>query len=127
MRDPNRLDAFYAKLQEIHLTNFPGLTVGQFLLSFMSESKRDLFFPEEDEFLKLIEKWSKSNSFKSITNDIAKVTEVYRQMKNAHKLYFPDWRFGQLLVNFFGQISASWKPSDDDLLLQEFKKFSAFE
>lgn len=26
----------------------------------------------------------------------------YEELKNIHKEYFPDWRFGQLCSNFFG-------------------------
>lgn len=31
----------------------------------------------------------------------------YEELKNIHKEYFPDWRFGQLCSNFFGWLVST--------------------
>lgn len=55
MRNPNRLDAFYEEMKEIHKRSFPDWRFGQLMSNFfgwlMSEKKKDLFFPEEDEMI----------------------------------------------------------------------------
>lgn len=55
MRNPNRLDAFYEEMKEIHKRSFPDWRFGQLVSNFfgwlMSEKKKDLFFPEEDEMI----------------------------------------------------------------------------
>lgn len=55
MRDPERLDAFYDELKRIHKTYFPDWRFGQLIENVKSLTKvKDLFYYEEDEFLKLI-------------------------------------------------------------------------
>ena len=58
MRDPNRLYSFYGKLRDVHIRSFSDLRFGQFMSNFfgwmMAEKQRDLFFPEEDEMIKLL-------------------------------------------------------------------------
>lgn len=34
--------------------------------------------------------------------DINRLDGFYDKVKEIHKHYFPDWRFGQLCSNFFG-------------------------
>lgn len=52
MRDPNRLDAFYDELKELHKRNFPDWRFGQFCVNFLqwlyNERQIDAFFPEDD-------------------------------------------------------------------------------
>ena len=55
MRDPNRLDSFYAKLCELHKNNFPDMRFGQFISNIALLSDKDIYFPEEDEMLEIIE------------------------------------------------------------------------
>lgn len=55
MRDPERLDAFYDELKRIHKTYFPDWRFGQFVENLRRFSRAgDLFYYEEDEFLKLL-------------------------------------------------------------------------
>ena len=62
MRDPKRLDKFYDEMKEIHKRHFPDFRYGQLCSNFfgwlMSEKKRDLFFPEEDEMLEYIREYA---------------------------------------------------------------------
>jgi hypothetical protein len=34
--------------------------------------------------------------------DPNRLDSFYEELKNIHKEYFPDWRYGQLCSNFFG-------------------------
>lgn len=55
MRDPERLDTFYDELKRIHKEYFPDWRFGQLIENVKSLTKvKDLFYYEEDEFLKLI-------------------------------------------------------------------------
>ncbi len=38
--------------------------------------------------------------------DINRFDMFYEEIKKIHKDYFPDWRFGQLYMNFFGWIHS---------------------
>lgn len=64
MRNPKRLDSFYKEFCEIHKKYFPDWRFGQLCSNFfgwlMSEEKRDLFFPEENEMLKHLREYTKS-------------------------------------------------------------------
>ena len=55
MRDANRLYKFYDELREIHMTHFPDWRFGQFIVNVLADwqakTKRDIFFPEEDEMM----------------------------------------------------------------------------
>ena len=66
MRNPERLDKFYDELKEMHKHSFPDLRFGQFMMNVLgwinSVKKRDPFFPEEDEILKLIKEYANTNS-----------------------------------------------------------------
>ena len=55
MRDPERLDAFYDELKRIHKEYFPDWRFGQVVENVRRFSRAgDLFYYEEDRFLKLI-------------------------------------------------------------------------
>lgn len=62
MRDPNRLDKFYDEMKEIHKKYFPDWRYGQLCSNFfgwlMTEKKRDLFFPEEDEMIEHLREYA---------------------------------------------------------------------
>lgn len=64
MRNPKRLDNFYKEFCEIHKKYFPDWRFGQLCSNFfswlMSEKKRDLFHPEENEMLKHLREYTKS-------------------------------------------------------------------
>lgn len=57
MRDVNRLDEFYDELKEIHKKYFGQWRFGQLLVNVLADwqakTKRDLFFPEEDEMIQI--------------------------------------------------------------------------
>lgn len=66
MRDANRLDSFYDEMKEIHKKSFPDWRFGQLMSNFfgwlMSEKKKDLFFPEEDEMIKYFREYANNVS-----------------------------------------------------------------
>lgn len=66
MRNPNRLDDFYEEMKTIHKKSFPDWRFGQLMSNFfgwlMSEKKKDLFFPEEDEMIKYFKEFANSTS-----------------------------------------------------------------
>lgn len=37
--------------------------------------------------------------------DPNRLDSFYEELKNIHKEYLPDWRYGQLCSNFFGWLS----------------------
>jgi len=60
MRNPERLDEFYAKLCELHKKYVPDWRFDQFISNYVNETGRDIFFDvfdEESNTLELIEKW----------------------------------------------------------------------
>lgn len=64
MRDPKRIYEFCYQLAEIWATNAPDWRFGQLMsniLSAMQSTKRDPFFPEEDEMLDFIKKYFNKN------------------------------------------------------------------
>lgn len=58
MRDPKRIDTFISKLADYWKTYIPDWRFGQFMSNFLgfvvSETKRDIFFIEEQEMEKLL-------------------------------------------------------------------------
>lgn len=65
MRNPQRPDAFYESVKKIHKESFPDWRFGQLVFNFWcwlsNEKHIDIFFPEEDETIKLLKeyvKWS---------------------------------------------------------------------
>ena len=79
MRDINRLDKFYDELKEIHKKNFPMWRFGQLIVNVLADwqakTKRDIFFPEEDEMIQIFRDYvnkeqedEQRNSFQSKGN-----------------------------------------------------------
>ena len=68
MRKVERLDKFYDELKEIHKKSFPDMRFGQLMMNFLgfvnSTKKRNPFFPEEDEMLKLFKEYTNSLLYK---------------------------------------------------------------
>lgn len=66
MRNPNRLYSFYDEMRDIHMKSFPDWRFGQLMSNFfgwlMSEKKKDLFFPEEDEMIGYFREFANSTS-----------------------------------------------------------------
>ena len=59
MRNPNRLDEFYAKMCETHKKYFPDWRFGQFISNWFGWVGRDPWFAEEDEWLESLDKYVK--------------------------------------------------------------------
>lgn len=66
MRNPKRLDDFYARMKKIHANFFPDWRFGQLMSNFfgwlMTEKGVDCFFPEEDKMIQYLEQYAKENS-----------------------------------------------------------------
>jgi hypothetical protein len=62
MRDPERLDAFYDKMKEIHKDYFPDWRFGQFMINFLGAANSDPFFWEENRFIENLKEYAKANS-----------------------------------------------------------------
>lgn len=62
MRDPNRIDAFCARLAAAWKENCPDMRFGQFIMNAFGGLGKDPFFPEDDKMIEFIEKWAKNNS-----------------------------------------------------------------
>ena len=64
MRNPDRLDSFYAEVCKIHKEQFPDWRFGQFISNFFgwifSEKKKDIFFHEEDDMLKYLHEYAEA-------------------------------------------------------------------
>ena len=66
MRNPNRLYNFYDEMRNIHMKSFPDWRFGQLMSNFfgwlMSEKKKDLFFPEEDDMIEYFREYANTVS-----------------------------------------------------------------
>ena len=55
----------------------------------------------------------------------------YATIKNIHRKAFPDWRFGQLMSNFFGWLSYEKGVDlffpEEDKMLEYFKEFAGVD
>lgn len=47
----------------------------------------------------------------------------YDEFKELHKECFPDWRFGQLIINFFGTFDNDPWFYEEDKMLKLFKDY----
>lgn len=50
-----------------------------------------------------------------------RLNEFYDELKRMHMTYFPDWRFGQFMMNFFERVMIKEKidpffPEEDEML-----------
>lgn len=52
----------------------------------------------------------------------------YETLKEIHKTYFPDWRFGQFIINFqswyYNECRRDVFYVEDELILDDIKKFA---
>lgn len=66
MRDPDRLNKFYAEFREIHKKSFADWRFGQLCSNFFGwlyqKKGVDLFFPEEDEMIKYLKEFTNDTS-----------------------------------------------------------------
>lgn len=63
--------------------------------------------------------------------DPNRLDNFYFQLREIHQTTFPDWRFGQLMSNFFGWLYSGKKidlffPEEDEML-KYFKEFAGVE
>lgn len=61
--------------------------------------------------------------------DPNRLDAFYNEFCNIHKDRFSDWRFGQLIVNFFSWILSEGKTSDiffpeEDKMIEWFREYS---
>lgn len=61
--------------------------------------------------------------------DPKRLDRFYDELKEIHKVYFPDWRFGQFCSNFFGWLATEkkkdlWFPEEGEMLeyIREYAK-----
>jgi len=61
------------------------------------------------------------------TRDPERLENFYNELKKYHKEYFPDWRFGQLILNFFPYYfkkhNTDFFYKEDEDLLKEIISF----
>ena len=59
--------------------------------------------------------------------DINRLDKFYNELKEIHKKNFPDWRFGQLLVNVLADWQAKTKRDifflEEDEMIQIFRDY----
>lgn len=65
MRDPNRLDNLYEQLHQVHKQYVPDWRFGQFISNFVSwwfssSEQSDIWFEEDDEWIKDIQEFGNS-------------------------------------------------------------------
>ena len=56
--------------------------------------------------------------------DAARLDNFYDTLKKYHKKYLPDWRFGQLIINFISDCGDPFYYEEDKMLekLEEYIK-----
>ena len=59
--------------------------------------------------------------------DINRLDDFYDTMKDLHKKYIPDWRFGQTICNFAGwfynKYKRDWFFTEEEDTLKYFKEY----
>ena len=67
MRDKYRLYKFYEELREIHMKYFSQWRFGQMISNVLGDwqakTKRDIFFPEEDEMIQIFKDYINENGY----------------------------------------------------------------
>ena len=60
-----------------------------------------------------------------------RLDNFYDTVKQIHKATFPDWRFGQLMSNFFGWLYSQKNIDlffpEEDKMLEYFKEFAGVD
>ena len=60
--------------------------------------------------------------------DPNRLDKYYDEMKEIHKKSFPDWRFGQLISNFFGWLYTEKKKDcfflEEGDMIEYFKEYA---
>lgn len=59
--------------------------------------------------------------------DANRLDNIYNNLKELHKYTVPDWRFGQLMLNFMGWYYNKYKKDifyiEDDKIVKVFREF----
>lgn len=55
--------------------------------------------------------------------DVKRLDPFYTRLCELHKKYFPDWRFGQVLVNFLRWYGKDPFYLEEDKFLTRFEEF----
>jgi len=57
--------------------------------------------------------------------DVNRLDGFYDKMKEIHKREFPDWRFGQFMLNFFSYYGDPFYLEEDKFIekLEDYVKF----
>lgn len=63
--------------------------------------------------------------------DPNRLDDFYIQLKTIHKTKYPDWRFGQLMSNFFGWLYSEKKVDlffpEEDKMIEYLKEFTGVD
>lgn len=107
-RPAGRLDSFYGALQKLHEERFAGKRFGELIYEFIcwlcTDRRRDPFFPEEKSMLAHLNNYAEKFGSEG---EKAELGGFYEALKSIHKCnHFVDWRFGQLMVNYFGWLQG---------------------
>lgn len=71
-----------------------------------------------------------SNTDNSVLKDPKRLDKFYKKLKDLHKRTVPDWRFGQLMVNFiqsYGDMNTMFYWNEDDFIMRLTKFMEDFE
>ena len=55
--------------------------------------------------------------------DPARLDKFYDKLKEDHKKYFPDWRFGQLMMNFLAWYGQDPFYMEESRFLEKWDEF----
>lgn len=59
--------------------------------------------------------------------DINRLDKFYDELKEIHKKHFPDWRFGQMIINVIADWQAKTKRDiffiEEDEMIQIFRDY----
>ena len=57
-----------------------------------------------------------------------RLDSFYNEMKHIHQKCFPDWRFGQLMCNFFGWVASEKRRDpffhEEEDMIEYFKEYA---
>ena len=106
MRDPERIPMFTQALSELIVTYFPQSTFPDILNGYLSDPEcgcSDPFYLEVEDFYESFESYAFDTLELPPENpDLhpERISFYLRRLAKSWQELVPDWRFGQLLVNF---------------------------
>jgi hypothetical protein len=56
--------------------------------------------------------------------DPERLEKFYEEIKKIHKDYFPDWRFGQLMMNFLGSAKSDPFFWEENRFIENLKEYA---